>query len=103
MKLLLICSGGMSTHILMASMEKEAKRLELADYSSDAIGANELEDYSKDFDIMLIAPQIKFKYATYEAYAKENNKKIYQIQPMEYTPVGAPKLVQHIIQIMEDK
>lgn len=103
MKILLICSGGMSTHILMQSLEKEAKKMEIANYSADAIGAYELDDYQKDFDVILVAPQIRFKFDTYEKHAKNHNKLVYQIQPMEYNPIGAPKLLQNVLKLMEEK
>ncbi|QIW62487.1 PTS sugar transporter subunit IIB [Mycoplasmopsis gallinacea] len=101
MKVLLICSGGMSTQILISSLEKEASKLNLDNFSAKAIGTNEIEEFEGDFDIVLVAPQIKHKYSQIEEFAVSKNKKIYQIQITEYSPIGASKLIQNILKTME--
>lgn len=99
MKILLICSGGMSTSILVAALEKEAKKKKIQDFIATAIGAHEIDQYIQDYEYILIAPQIKHKFKTFEEIAKSNSKKVYQIQPMEYTPIGAPKLLESILKL----
>ncbi|WP_027334167.1 hypothetical protein [Mycoplasma elephantis] len=102
MNVLLICSGGMSTHILISSLEKEAKQLGIP-FKANAIGVTEIEEYpNNDYQIILVAPQIRFKFIEFEKFAKQKNKLIYQIQPMEYNPVGASKLLKNVKKIMEE-
>lgn len=100
MKALLICSGGMSTQILIGQLKKEADKIAY-DFEAEAIGANELDDYTKSFDIILVAPQIKYKFNELSEVAKAKNVKIYQIDMTEYNPVGAGKLIQNIKKVME--
>lgn len=100
MILLLICSGGMSTSILVQALEKEAKKHQIENFQAIAIGANQLEEYkNQNFDYILVAPQIKHKFSKMEEFAKEVNKKIYLIPPMEYTPIGAPTLFKNILKL----
>ncbi|MBW0594374.1 PTS sugar transporter subunit IIB [Mycoplasmopsis anatis] len=102
MKVLLICSGGMSTQILINSLEKEAKNLQINNFSANAIGLPEMDEYQNDFDIILVAPQVKYRYDQVEQFAKSKNKLIYQIQMVEYTPLGANKLLTNIKRLMEE-
>ena len=59
-KVLLICAGGMSTGILMKKMEKyaEDKGIEL---KIDAVGMSAYEDSYKNYDVILLAPQVSYK------------------------------------------
>lgn len=60
MKILLVCAGGMSTSILMKKMEKywAANNEEL---TIKAVGLGEYEDVYKDFDIILVGPQVSYR------------------------------------------
>ncbi|WP_027120580.1 PTS sugar transporter subunit IIB [Mycoplasmopsis lipofaciens] len=102
MKVLLICSGGMSTHILISSLEKEAKKMGIDNFEADAIGANEADDYEGTFDVLLVAPQIKHKWEQMVEFAQSKNKKIYQIQMTEYSPIGAGKLLTNVKALLEE-
>ena len=59
-KVLLICAGGMSTGILMKKMEKyaEDKGIEL---KIDAVGMSAYEDFYKNYDVILLGPQVSYK------------------------------------------
>ena len=59
MKILLICSAGMSTSLLVTKMEQAAQRQNLTveiKAVSDAEGKQVLPDY----DIVLLGPQVRF-------------------------------------------
>lgn len=59
-KVLLVCAGGMSTGILMKKMEKyaEDKGIEL---KIDAVGMSAYEDSYKNYDVILLGPQVSYK------------------------------------------
>lgn len=101
MKVILVCSGGMSTSILIDSLKKEAEKLG-KEFSAKAIGVNEVNENLNDCDIVLVAPQIKYKFDSIKEFVDSKNIKIYQIQPMEYTPVGANNLMKSIIKKLEE-
>lgn len=61
-KILLVCSGGMSTSVLMKKMEKYAadNGIEL---SVDACGTGNYEDEAGDYNVILLGPQIAYRKA----------------------------------------
>jgi PTS system cellobiose-specific IIB component len=58
-KILLVCNAGMSTSVLVQKMEEEAEKNNIKS-EIKAISETELEDEWKNFDIILMGPQIKF-------------------------------------------
>ncbi len=59
MKILLVCAGGMSTGILMKKMKtywaEQNVELEIT-----AVGLSEYEELHKDYEIILVGPQIGY-------------------------------------------
>lgn len=59
MKVLLVCAGGMSTSILMKKMQaycaSKGEELEI-----EAIGKGDLEEHWRNYDCVLIGPQISY-------------------------------------------
>lgn len=93
MKVLLVCSGGMSTTILMAALQKKAVG---TDYTFAAVGTEEFEHEAGNFDMVLVAPQVRHRYSYFDEIAQEKGMKITQIAMTEYSPLGAPKLFARI-------
>ena len=56
MKVLLICVGGVSTSILAANIRKYANQDDLI----EALPESELNNIQKKYDVVLVAPQIKY-------------------------------------------
>lgn len=59
-KILLICAGGMSTGILMKKMEKYAEEHGI-NLKIDAVGMSAYEDMYKDYEVILLGPQVSYK------------------------------------------
>lgn len=70
MKVLLICSAGMSTSLLVNNMLKFAE----AGDAVDALPFGELEAKIADYDVVLLGPQIRFKLKDVEKVAAEHGK-----------------------------
>ena len=66
MKILLVCAGGMSTGLLMKKMEaywaQQGKELKIT-----AVGLGEYEDVCKDYDIVMVGPQVGYRMAQIKA------------------------------------
>lgn len=60
MKVLLVCSGGMSTSILMKKMEKYASDKGIA-FEVAARGVGTYGEIADAYDIVLIGPQIAYR------------------------------------------
>ena len=60
MKILLVCAGGMSTGLLMKKMEaywaQQGKELKIT-----AVGLGEYEDVCKEYDIVMVGPQVSYR------------------------------------------
>lgn len=97
MKVIMVCSGGMSSAIVVKAIKAEAAK---QDFELDmiAVGSGAIEDELKDGDykLLLVAPQVKHQFATFEKYANENGVPIEKVEPMGYTPIGAPKTLELI-------
>ncbi len=69
-KVLLICAGGMSTSILMKKMEKYAEdngyKLQI-----EAVGMTDYEEVYKNYDIILLGPQVSYKKAEIQAVTQK--------------------------------
>lgn len=63
MRVLLACVGGMSTSLIVSKMEKEAKRREI-ECSIEAIDFPAIENIIEDYDVLLLGPQITYKFHT---------------------------------------
>lgn len=70
MKVLLICSAGMSTSMLVNNMLKVAD----PDDVVDALPFGELESKIDDYDVVLLGPQIRFKLDEVKKTAEEHGK-----------------------------
>lgn len=101
MKILLVCSGGMSTAILLNALKQEVDKLKIQDFIAEAVGFESVTDHIDQFDILLVAPQVRHKFNGLKEITDEKGKRIYQIQPNEYAPTGAATLIKSIIKALE--
>lgn len=88
MKILLVCAGGYSTSVLMNKVIKYSQVNNL-DVSISAVGAGEVEENAKDFDVILVAPQIKYKR---DEILEVVNIPVVPIPPMDYG-AGKPEKI----------
>lgn len=58
MKILLVCAAGMSTSLLVNSMKKVAGKED----EINALPVNALEKNAADYDVILVGPQIRYKF-----------------------------------------
>lgn len=61
-KILLVCSGGMSTSVLMKKMQDYASENGV-DLTCDACGTANYQDEAKDYDVILLGPQVGYRKA----------------------------------------
>ncbi|MFV0479317.1 MAG: PTS sugar transporter subunit IIB [Anaerorhabdus sp.] len=89
MKILLVCAGGMSTSILMKKMEtywkENGEELEIK-----AVGLGAYQDDYKDFDIVLMGPQVSYRLKE----VKENTGlPTAAIQSFDYAVANCPNIM----------
>ncbi len=61
-----------------------------------ALGAHELENELPDYDMALVAPQIRHRFVSLSDIGKKLNKKVQLIPSTGYTPMGAPSVIEMI-------
>lgn len=83
MNILLICSGGMSTSLIMQKMMKSAEDRGLQ-VKIESASAENLEDIISGYDVVLVAPQIKYRYDRVAEVAKSHSKPIGLIDGVLY-------------------
>lgn len=104
MKILLACSSGMSTSLVVNKLKKES-----ADRNRDdkiwAVGQTELEKAMEECDVLLIAPQMRMIKAKIEPKAKELNVLIDVIAPEVYGKIDVVTIMDMAINLSskEDK
>lgn len=89
-KILLMCMGGFSTGLLVEKM-KEAARNSNEEVEITAIGSTSLDEVVKDYDILLLAPQIN--YIAAEVEKKYPDLPVYLIQPTDYGRLKGDKIL----------
>ena len=67
-KILLVCSAGMSTSMLVKKMQDTADK-ENKDYEIEALALSEAESKIDEVDVILLGPQVRFQKAQVEKIA----------------------------------
>lgn len=81
MKILLICANGLSTSVLMNKMQKWGKEKNI-ELEVRAVPMSEYLNVYKNFDCILIGPQISYQYNEIKANAID--VPVEKISPMDY-------------------
>jgi len=80
MKILLICALGMSTSLLVQNMNKFASE----DDFIEALPEGKLESVIDNYDVVLVGPQIRYKFPKIQKIAETHNKKAELIDMKSY-------------------
>jgi len=91
-KILLLCSAGMSTSIVVKKM-KEAAAAKGIEAQIEAHGLEQFHDKLGEYDIFLLGPQVRFKQGEFQKAADEVNKKVEVINPMDYGMMKGDKIL----------
>ena len=102
MKVLFVCSMGMSSQIAVDALKKEAEKHGVT-VDVTAVGSNEFEEKVKEgFDIAMVAPQIRHRYDYLKEQAEDAGVPCTLIEPMAYSPLGGPKLYKQAMNLFEE-
>jgi PTS system cellobiose-specific IIB component len=100
MKILLVCSGGMSTAIVVKALEQEAAKTGRT-VTVKAAAASELAETVKDgWDIVLVAPQVRYRLGELSAVAGEAGVPVALIPPQGYSPAGGAVILREVDKIL---
>lgn len=100
MKVLLVCSGGMSSAIVAKSLQdagvKEGLDITVTECGTQAFP----EEVKNGYDVALVAPQIRHRYDVLAPSATEAGVPVGLIQPQGYTPLGGKILLKQVKELL---
>lgn len=95
-KILLVCSGGMSTTILMAKMEKYAAEKGFS-LKVEACAVGACQDKSADYDVILLGPQIAYQKSS---VAGKVSIPVAAMQPQDYAMARCENIFKQVDEIL---
>ncbi|MDY0404848.1 PTS sugar transporter subunit IIB [Virgibacillus sp. 179-BFC.A HS] len=101
--IMLVCSAGMSTSLLVTKMQKaaEAKNIDADIFAVSASEADHtMED--KNVDVLLLGPQVRYMKAQFEAKLKDKNIPVDTINMQDYGLMNGEKVLDHALQLIEN-
>lgn len=100
--ILLVCSAGMSTSLLVEKMKKVAQGKGL-DAEIWAIGSSYLdaELNTKDVDVVLVGPQMRYELAKIQKRAEQSQIKAEAINMQDYGLCRAENVLQQALDLIE--
>ena len=102
MKILLACSSGMSTSLLVNKM-KEVAQAENIEAEIWAVGQSEVDSEIEKADVLLFGPQMRFLKSKYEGKGKELNVPVDVIAPVSYGRCDGKAVLKQAIDLINNK
>ncbi|MEG0301503.1 PTS sugar transporter subunit IIB [Cetobacterium sp.] len=99
-KILLLCSAGMSTSIIVKKMLEAADKKGL-EVKIKAMGLEMFQENLGNYDIFLLGPQVKFKRDELNKIAQENGKRVEVINPMDYGMMKGDKILEFALNLID--
>ncbi len=102
MNILLVCASGMSTGLLVNKMRIEGENRNLLDLNIFACSVDEIEKYIGHYDVVLVAPQIRYKEKYISALASSKDKGCAFIDGAHYGRVDGNKILDQAFEFMRN-
>lgn len=98
MNILLVCSAGMSTSLLVTRMIEASRKMNL-DLKIEARPVAEVNMYGDEADAILLGPQVRFQLKTIqESYP---DKVVETIDSRDYGMMNGEKVLKHVIEALK--
>lgn len=101
MNILLCCSAGMSTSLLVEKMKKAAQNMDVK-AKIWAVPASEVNKHIGDADVLLIGPQIRFKLAYFKKEVEAYNIPVEVIDSVDYGTLNGENVLKTAIELIEN-
>ncbi|AJR09928.1 PTS sugar transporter subunit IIB [Photobacterium gaetbulicola] len=100
-KILLCCSAGMSTSMLVQRMVKAADERGI-DCQIEAQAVTAFEDAIQVFDVCLLGPQVRFQLEELRKTASRYGKPVEAISPMAYGMMKGEEVLDQALSLISD-
>ncbi|TZE82972.1 PTS sugar transporter subunit IIB [Calorimonas adulescens] len=91
MNILLVCSGGMSTSLLVNKMAKEGQKRGINGLKVEADSVDNLDKIIDKYDVVLLGPQVQYKEKWVKEVAARHGRPYAVIPPQVYGLVDGAK------------
>lgn len=102
--IMLVCSAGMSTSLLVTKMQKsaEARNIEVDIF---AISASEVDHTmkKKNVDVLLLGPQVRYMKAQFETKLQGKNIPVETINMQDYGLMNGEKVLEQALNLIDNK
>ncbi len=98
-KIMLCCSAGMSTSMLVRKMEIVAADRGL-EVEIKAFGASEFDDHVGNYEVVLLGPQVKYMQADFQKRADKHGIKVEPINMMDYGMQKGDKVLDYALSLI---
>lgn len=100
--IMLVCSAGMSTSLLVSKMEAAARDREV-DADIFAVSSSEATDQlaTKSVDVLLLGPQVRFMKSQFEKMVADKNIPVAVIDMKDYGMMNGEKVLHHALELMK--
>lgn len=102
--IMLVCTAGMSTSLLVSKMQQSAKENEI-DADVFAVGVGEVEETlaEKDVDVLLLGPQVRFKKNEYKKKVDGQNIPVEVVNMQDYGMVNGERVLQAALDLIPEE
>ena len=102
--IMLVCSAGMSTSLLVTKMEKAAEEKAI-DADIFAVSASEADNIleEKNVDVLLLGPQVRFMKAQFEQKVAPKGIKLDVINMADYGMMNGEKVLAQAEKLMNEE
>lgn len=104
LKIILACSAGMSTSMLVEKMKAEAASKSI-DTDIIALSSTEVEEYveGNDIDVLLLGPQVKYLENRLKEQYEDKDFPIATVDSRDYGMMNGEKVLEQAINLVENK
>lgn len=101
-QVLIVCSWGMSTSLLVESILEAAAQANIV-LTVEALSAGEYAEKVEECDVVLIAPQIRHLRKSIEKLAFSVGKPVALIEPFHYATMNGQAVLEQVLRLMDNK
>ncbi len=99
-RIMLCCSAGMSTSLLVRKMEEAAKERDIP-VEIDAFGVAEFDTQFPRYQVVLLGPQVKYMLKTLSEKAAAHGIPVQPINPMDYGMQRGNEVLDYALSLIE--
>lgn len=100
-KILLVCSAGMSTSMLVTKMQKAAKDKGI-ECSIEAVAEADAMGKLDEVNVILLGPQVRFLLGKFQKITREKNLPVEVIEAVAYGTMNGEKVLNRALDLINE-